>query len=545
MYIVAIPEITRQRLASSVVGTPGVDTSGQKIGESVAASLGQVAAVIGDYTITQRNNMDIAEANDLQLKRKEYLSNTFEQMKETYAAEPEKMGPAFNQALLDSQGHMAQTATNPRVGLMVGRGDPYFDGHMVMGSQAWMFTQKLQNDKGAVTDGANRAVEDAGKLVIQDGQTYDGLKRDMLPIFSRIGNLTAGAFALAHPASAQKFQDETTKAAYLNIVGKMIDHNPMWAQAFLQEPETKKLLAGEPMYERMQKAALEQVKNFQQNQEFNDAISLMAKNPDLMQRVNSGRNPDGSPFGWSDLVKMDPGHTNPMVSLMEQHLLNNSPSAREEQQSKQLDILERARQLGLGKGVDGKALSPTDRVNQLVDFHKQLLEAQPFMTKTDFDRVNSQVSAPLTAAVIAAHSPNLWESVRNTPGSLWSSISGDPRTKTDTWAGGYDTINDYFKSKGMTKDTPGYVEQKLALLSAYTDQTHKVGNPEFLDVNGRKYTPETLAQSVIHQDFKVGGMWPTPLGMRQITGFKSPGNPTFNFTDEDITRYNLMKKKAQ
>lgn len=490
--------------------------------------------MIGDYAIQKQQQVDTAEANRLSLGYKENVASTFEQMKDQYANEPEKLGPAFYQSMQDHLSNVTQQSSNPRVNLMVGRGDPQFDGLMVRQAQSWQFQQREQVDKASVLTGADKAVEDAGALVTKDGQTYDNLKQEMLPIFSRLGNLTAGAFALAHPAIAQKFGEDTQKSAYMNIVGKMIDHNPIWAEAFLQEPETKKLIGGEPMYERMQKAALEQVKNFQQNQEFNESISLMAKNPELMQQVN-----DGSKT-WSDLVKMDPGHTNPMISLMEKNLLNNSPAAREEQQGMQLDIMEQARQLGIGP-----KLTATNRVNQLVDFHTRLLQAQPFMSPKDFTRINTQLNGPLTAAVIAAHKPAFWEDIKNQTGGFWGKITNDPKSANDNWAGGYDTINNYLKNSGLTKDSPGYTENKLKLLTDYIDNTHKLSNSNFMDSSGQKYTPETLAYDAIGQNFKVGGMWPTPVGMRQISGFKAPGNPTFKFSDEDITRYNLMKKKAK
>jgi hypothetical protein len=281
-----IPQITRDRLESSAVGTPGIDTSGEKIAQSLAQGSNEVGQAVGEYAINIQQNLDQAETNRLAVGYKEDVTNTLEKMKEQYANDPEKITEAYPTYLQNALQNTVKQASNPRVALMSGRGEPMFDGHMIMQANQWAFTQRLQNDKASVLTGANTAVEDAGKIVTKDGQTYDQMKQDMLPIFSRIGNLTAGAFASAHPSQAAKFQEDTAKSAYMNIVGKMIDHNPMWALQFLNEDDTKKVIGGDPMYERMQKAALSQVTNYQQNQEWNQAITLAARNPELMSKLN-------------------------------------------------------------------------------------------------------------------------------------------------------------------------------------------------------------------------------------------------------------------
>jgi len=40
-------------------------------------------------------------------------------------------------------------------------------------------------------------------------------------------------------------------------------------------------------------------------------------------------------------------------------------------------------------------------------------------------------------------------------------------------------------------------------------------------------------------------MWSTPVGMRKITGFRSPGNPTFDFSDSDVLRFKMLTEQEK
>src|SRR5665213_3195704 len=145
--MVAIPQIVREKLASSVVGTPGVDTSGQKAEESLATGANDVGQAIGQYAIQKQQEYDQAETNKLMLDNKMAAVTAMESAKTTYADDPEKAGPAFMQSMQDILAQSKTQASNPRVALMVGRGDPFFDGRMALDMQQWSVTQRGSIDK--------------------------------------------------------------------------------------------------------------------------------------------------------------------------------------------------------------------------------------------------------------------------------------------------------------------------------------------------------------------------------------------------------------
>lgn len=59
----SIPEFQRQKFASSVVGTPGEDRSGQMIGQSVARAAGQLEDAAFKMAVTRQRTMDESLAN--------------------------------------------------------------------------------------------------------------------------------------------------------------------------------------------------------------------------------------------------------------------------------------------------------------------------------------------------------------------------------------------------------------------------------------------------------------------------------------------------
>ena len=110
-----IPQVYREKIASSVVGTPGVDTSGQAIGEAVAQPAFELA-------INRQQNLDMAETNRLSLDYKLRAMDTLEKLKTSYAGEPEKVGPIFEQYLKSNLQDTTKQASNPRVALRLGSG---------------------------------------------------------------------------------------------------------------------------------------------------------------------------------------------------------------------------------------------------------------------------------------------------------------------------------------------------------------------------------------------------------------------------------------
>ena len=133
-----IPSIYREKIASSVVGTPGVDTSGQAIGEAVAQPAFELAE-------KQQAMKDEASYYASMLQHKQNMDSALEDIKIKYANNPDGAGPAMMQAIKDSQRVVTEAAPNPRVKLMVARGEPGVETWNMKMAYQWHLLRKSKS----------------------------------------------------------------------------------------------------------------------------------------------------------------------------------------------------------------------------------------------------------------------------------------------------------------------------------------------------------------------------------------------------------------
>lgn len=81
-----IPEYQRQKLQSSVVGTPGMDTSGQRIGSAVAGAFSDVSQITGNIAVQRQEAKDAALANRTMIEMDMKLSELSANHEKEYAA---------------------------------------------------------------------------------------------------------------------------------------------------------------------------------------------------------------------------------------------------------------------------------------------------------------------------------------------------------------------------------------------------------------------------------------------------------------------------
>lgn len=522
--MVAIPQITRDRLVSSAVGTPGVDTSGQEMENSLAKSANEVGAAAADYAITRQQQVDTAEANRLSLGYKMNVMNTYEQMKQQYATNPEAMGPAFMQSMQDHLGDAQEQSSNPRVNLMVGRGDPQFDGYLVRQQQQWSLMQRETVDKGAVIQQGNQLANTAENIAADATTPYALKKQNLLPLFNAAGNLTAGAFASAHPASALELSQRIGPTIMTRAVYGMMKANPAQAVQFTQEPEVQKAFESNPKeLETLHNAAVDRLKGLASEEKWNIIAAPLVDSPDVVRDVASGK------VDWTALDQLP---QNAFTAELKKMALDVSPKNVEEQQQAISEFYDRAAKIGVGI----KGTPPERSVADLVNFSTDLAKAYNggLITKSTYERLNKQLAAPLIGAVTKAHDPNMFEKAVNRVGSWFQQHPENPEDVVDKYTGGYNVINKWLDSTGNSQDW----RAKSGIIQKYLDMSDKIG-PNDRDAQGRQYTPQTVAQKVM--GIAVGDTVTTPLGPLVITGHKSDGMPIFKLTKEQQDKFDHLK----
>lgn len=522
--MVQIPQITRDRLASSVVGVPEQDTSGQKIGQALAASANEVGQAAGEYAVDRQQNIDIAETNRISTNYKLNTVNTLEDMKQKYANNPEASGAAFYQAMQDHLAAATQDASNPRVGLMVGRGDPYFDGIMVRQQQQWALAQRENLDKQSIMIQGNKLADTAENIGSDANTPYILKKQNLLPLFSAAGNLSAGAFAAAHPASAQELSQRIGPTIMSRAIYGMMRANPAQAIQFTQEPEVQKAFESNPKeLDTLHNAAVERMKGLAGEEKWNMIAKPLVDSPDVVRDVSSGK------IDWTQLNEMP---QNAFTTELKKMALDTSPKNVEEQQQAIADFYDRAAKIGVGI----KGTPPERSVADLVKFSTDLASAynEGLITKSTYERMNKQVASPLIGAVTKAHDPNLFQQAASRAGSWFSQHPENPEDVVDKYTGGYNVINKWLESTGNGSDW----RAKTGVIQKYLDFSDKIG-PNDRDAQGRPYTPQSIAQKVM--GIGVGDTVTTPLGNLTVSGHKSDGMPTFKLTKEQQDKFDHLK----
>ena len=582
-----IPQITRdQLLKSSVVGTPGVNPLPEAAGKAIGAGATEMAGSGFDIAIQQQGVRREGQFASLMLGHDQRVMNYTEQIKQTMADTPDAMGPAVAKFIRDDLDQTARQQQDPFLKLMVPKGSGYGDIWALRQANMEAFQQGYNNTVKHGQDSLDDMSKKFGNFIdgnpdlnfikgmvpsntapgaltpFRSPQTIDEVKEGMGPYIHAVGELVTSVKDSAHPQLADEFQYKGMQSLMRTAVDRLTTQGSPLALALTQDPDFTKWFSRDKdpdLLEKYQTEVPKKLIEFQQMQQFNSMMMGAAKNPALMQMFTD---PKSQPDMGKVMSLAQRYPDDKVVNKWVQNFISADPGLRAESDDFKLNVLEQARKLGLDKEPGSKVpLTPTQKVDQLINFHLMLEAGKPALG-ADYDKFTKELAAPLTAAVVQAHTPHIWDQIRHpiagqggdifglnlggvSPGNIYSKMTGDPRTRSDNWCRGYDVINDALKNQGITKEDPRYVGTKLQALSNYIDQTHKLDNPNFLDSLGRKYTPESLAQATVGENFKVGGMWSTPVGMRKITGFRSPGNPTFDFSDSDVLRFKMLTEQEK
>lgn len=525
--MVQIPMITRDKLASSVVGTPELDTSGQKIGQSMAAMGEQVGQAAGEYAIDRQQQIDLAETNRLAVNYKMGVVNTFEQLKQQYADQPEKVGPLLMQSMQDQLANTQKQASNPRVNLMVGRGDPYFDTHLVMGSQDWALKQRELVDKTAVVNQANQVADKAEQIGSDPNTPYVVKKYSLLPLFSMAGNLTAGAFASAHPDSAAELQTKIGPTIMNRAFYGMLQSNPAQALQFTKEPEVQKAFESNPKeLDEMNQKATQRLEGMAKEAKWNQAVQPLIDSPKLISQIASRQ------VDYNALDAMPEG---PLKQQLQKMALDAYPVENGAQRDQAMSkFFADAADIGMNyKHV------PSDKTaSDLVKFNTELAKAanDGFVTQEQYRTMVSKLSVPLRDSMLKLHDPNQLNEIKKS-GRFMGMFqhTEEPDHVVDKYVGGYNVINNWMKAQGKSDDWAS----KSQAVQKYMEMSDAV-KPEDRDPQGRPFTPETVARKAM--GIADGDNIQTPFGLKKITGYDSAsGTPKYEISDEEQSRFIMAK----
>lgn len=524
--MVMIPQQTRQSIASSAVGTPGVDTSGLQIGEAAQKFSETVAGEAFQAGIAKRQSMDEAQTNQIMTGTKLKMINDFEQHKIDFAKNPEAGAPVFAKQMQDTLDTAAESAPNARVKLALQKGDPQFQGRLLMMQGAWASQQDLKNTLDYGVNATTALGEKAADIGSDVSTSVDEKRQLMLPLVNTLGNVVNSIKATRRPDLANEFAVKGMKSLYQGLVQKTIDTQPEQALQLLEDKHMGQFFKPNEL-DAFKKGALEAVTGQKAQADWRGKANDLVSQPDLVHSVVTGK------MGWGDIdqaQKNDSNPDKPIYGVLKTIANKQYPDeTTAEQESLKVQLYDEAHRLGVG--IKGK--TPTDNVKDLLRFNDDLLSAKSrgLINNQSFNMMFSQIASPLVGSVLATHDPHWLESLAADQKSVWHGLAKSSEDMVNKYNSGYAAIDGYLTAQGIDKQS-GYFRTKSGLLDLFFKTADaKIGNPNYHTSDGKLYTAEDVAHDIM--GIGMGNMIKTSLGMRKINGYKSPGVPTIETTPED------------
>ena len=526
-----IPQIYRDKIASSLVGTPGVDTSGQQLGQEIAQGAEAVAKPMWDTAIKKQTLEDGAETNLLVAHNKMNVETLLETYKDKYANNPEEAGKHFWTDVKALQDQTVAQASNYRVKQLVTQRDPLFDGRIAATLGAWQYHQRDQLTVDNINATADRLGQDAYETASDNKLDYAEQSRRLFSKFDVAGHLVA-SLDPSHPERQAKFTKQISEALYKNTIDGYIDANPARALQFLNEKHTKDFIPGD-MIEKFKSDAIAHLGGMQKRAELESLSKVMVEQPAKVAGIDSGEITFGS------LTRDDPQDKLPGSKELKLYALKTQFESQVEDASMVLGMHDKAYQLGLeARGLSGdekKDRRPaSESIQSLIDFQTETLRMKPYMSSDAFKTFQREVTGPLTALVAHLHTPGWGEQLTGMAQNYWrNGPFGDKSKaefKVDSFAQGYNEIASLAKAQDKGNDA----EYKLAALRKYYEKMNEIsGQPGARDPSGLPYNPRSVAREVM--GVGVGKPWPLTVSgktyMIPVKSWSAPGVPVFDGKD--------------
>ena len=275
-----IPSIYREKIASSVVGTPGVDTSGMAIGQSIAKGADEVAAPIWEYAIKEQNMKDEAQYHTLMGQHKLNMLQASEAIKQKYASNPDAAGPALLEVTKNSISDISKQATNPRVKLAVGLGDAPAETQILGDMYKWTYEQNFKN----TVDHAAQVINESGNRIMPIGfdlnATIEDMKAKMLPEVSLLASEVA-AIKVYDPILAREIELKGMKSFYKQLLDATLESQPEKASALANDSEVTKYFTADEV-KTYKETAISAIKGFPEKEKARQIQQGMAENTNLL-----------------------------------------------------------------------------------------------------------------------------------------------------------------------------------------------------------------------------------------------------------------------
>lgn len=542
--MVAIPQIYRDKIASSVVGTPGVDPSAQEAGQGLSAGADTTATAGFNIAIEKQNLRNEGEYASLMVQHSQNIMSAAENIKKQYASNPDAMVPALSKAIGDSLDSVSKQATNPFVKLMVQRGDPAAQMWAMRQINQDAFEQGYKNTVAHATDTLNGLTAKATQIGSDLNQSPEDMVKNISPLAHVIGQLHTSIATSAHADLADEVSNKGMMSVMKGLLDSTMEAQPVKAAQLLQNPEVTKYFTPDAI-KKYQSDADSAIKEFPKRMMTAQIQNDLATHPDWVSKAITGQLTYAQ-IDRQQRLDTQGLHENTFNYLKDIVLGAGRQTDIKDAAAQKSQIIDDASKLGFRLKDDPTDLAETkadqkaqmtSNVRDLYKLQDEILDGQRrgVLSKEESNALYGKLYVPLVAATMKNHDPNMFEKMGQDMQSFWSGKSDYPN-KVNDFNGAYHVIENYLSLSGgqqMVQNLGGAYEAKSKIYDNYfkaLDDTKGKNMPN----SNQPWTPRDVAYSVLgtqadgKNTFDFG-----PFGRRVITGHDADGNPLFHSTKED------------
>lgn len=219
-----IPKFTRTRLASELVGTPGVDTG-------AGASAGLLATVAGetaDVLQKRQEALDVSDANNALLDFQIGAREDFNKHKTTFAADPANKTEVFREQLTNRLNNTLSGITNSRVRQLVSAGSAGVIQQQSLKEVDWANTQRAEVAVANTEALINKSAISARNLEPTDFDGFTEVMNDLLFAVSTTAPFVVGSSEIA------ELNKNAVKSVKTGRYFGLLDDNPDIAVGLLE-----------------------------------------------------------------------------------------------------------------------------------------------------------------------------------------------------------------------------------------------------------------------------------------------------------------------
>lgn len=484
-----IPEFQQQRLESSIVSNPSLDTSGKRIAEGVT-DLGETGMrVFGQKMIERQRAIDAVEANKQATDYEVELEKAFQEHQRNNAADPTNKSDMFKataeQMLAERVKSTKGTNAQQAVAMI---------GQRVLGNKM------VQEQKWALEQQSNNAVIDVGTTLNKRGESafqfgLDGDVEGALGEFNKYPTVLAGSKAVINAESYAKLQKAAPEMLAKAAINGLLQSHPEKVNEFIKslpsgtlEPETVAKYKDE---------AKSRILNIQKTREFEYLANTVAQeNPDLYQRYI-----DGDPTLLGDLET----HPNKKTaSIMREIILKQNPASADVKAERTMELYTQFADLGVVK-----------RKQQVVSVKADLEDVLAFQSNVMRAVRNGEISAQTGSKFMRDLSAPLAKKMAAKVSKSWGESLGF--SQPDNMQLGVRAISTWVDQR---KDTPNPTGTKVEMLQKFVDRVAKEQPKNREEVS--KIINDIQVEQAHFDHPEIAGMAVPPAAHYGSTGVISP-----------------------